>query len=503
MKKHLAMLLLALVSTQSLRADLLGLGNMTADGSLEISGQQANNETDADNSANDHRGNVLTRLRLGLNAELADDVKARVEAVRNSQSGPTIVQYGDGYVPGGATGASTITAEEGAIAFQNAYIDLENFLGTDWLRLGRHYGGRPGDLLVFYGPYQDDYLRVHSLDGLGVGRKFGPVTAQFVTGKVNEDDTFGGAAHTDAGDATGDTNVNWLILNSSELFPDVAVPLEIGYYQGTQSNTAAASDNNTLTILDLRAGYNELLEGALKLGAEFAMNGGQQNAVGGEADYKGTALLLNATYDNPDHGFGLGLSYANASGTDPNSTGTDDDTFHDFRTIGWPVSDYRYGEILSQDNVAWTNLATVLGAPVLTVPGGLDTGPTGPGLNIVRLGGYYVIPRWDEKVRVSADYIMAKLNEDLTVGGDDGLGKEIDLAVHYDHSSAVRATAGYAMFSPDSDQFNPNDQVTKLFAKLAVKFGQHPDMAQGSMSRTPARTSPARATPASTPARKR
>ena len=44
--------------------DLTGL-RISADGSLEISGQQAKNETDANDSANDKRGATVTRLRVG------------------------------------------------------------------------------------------------------------------------------------------------------------------------------------------------------------------------------------------------------------------------------------------------------------------------------------------------------------------------------------------------------------------------------------------------------
>ncbi|MGQ0643888.1 MAG: hypothetical protein ACT4O3_00140 [Elusimicrobiota bacterium] len=494
MKKYLAIFVIALVAgAPYARAEMLGLLNdVTADGALDISGQQANNETDGDGSAHDRRGAVITRLRLGLNAGLADGVRARLEATRNS--GATGAANGGTVMYGGALRPTSLTTEQGAIVVQNAYIDLEDFLTTEWFRLGRHYGGRPGDLLVYYGPYQDDSLTIQSLDGLSVGRKFGPVMANFVTGKVME-----GAPTTVATDAAGagDINVNWLILGSSELFPEVEIPLEFGYYQGTATNGPVASDNNNLTIMDFRAGYNQLMDGALKLGFEYAMNGGQLNTgPATQADYKGNALLLSAAYDDEANGFGLHARYANASGDDPSGTGTDDDAFHDFRTLGWAVSDFRYGEILSRDNTA----ATFLG---FTSPGGLDTGANGPGANIINIGGYYVVPRWDEKVRLSLDYIMAKVNE-VPSGVDDGVGSEIDLAAHYDHSSAVRATVGYAMFSPDKGLVNafagtadlPTDNVTKLFARLNVKFGSQPSAATSSARRAPASKAPANRAPA-------
>src|SRR5688500_6571191 len=85
---------LAIFGTQTVQAEgFLGLGQMTFDGSLEVLGNQANNETDADGDLNDHRGNTITRVRVGANLpELADGLSGRVELVRNSGGG---AQYGD------------------------------------------------------------------------------------------------------------------------------------------------------------------------------------------------------------------------------------------------------------------------------------------------------------------------------------------------------------------------------------------------------------------------
>ncbi len=487
MKKYIAILAVAaFTGVQTGRAELLGLGKITTDGSLEISGQQANNETDANDSADDSRGAVNTRLRVGLNADVAKGVKGRVEAVRNSQSGPTVVQYGDG--------ASTVAAEEAAIAFQNAYLDIEDFLMTDSFRIGRQYGGRPGDLLVYYGPVNDDSLTVAALDGVTVTKKLGKINTLFGTGKVREDDA---VANTDAGDvgatATADeANVTWLILSSDELFPTVKVPLEFGFYSGTSHGTgdvkntaggAGVSDDINLTIMDFRAGYS-LMDDWVKLGLEYAMNGGQANGVGtagSASNFKGSALLLSASYDNKDNGWGAHLKYANASGDDPTTANAtaDDDTFHDFRVLGWAVSDYRYGEIMSYDNTA---IGALAGGPL--VGGGLDTGGvfgaanTGPGLNVINLGGHYVLPVMDNKVTAKLDYYVAKVNE-TPAGVDDGVGNEIDLTLNYAHSEAILASLGYATFSPDKGLLNgfagtanvPDDAVTKIFAKLMVKWG--------------------------------
>jgi hypothetical protein len=467
MKKYLAIMsILALTGVQAGWANILGIGEISTDGSMEISGQQASNETDGNDTAKDTRGATATRIRIGLNAELGEGVKARVEALRNSQSGGAVVQYGDS-----AVGGDTVAAEEGAISFENAYIDLENFLQLDSFRLGRQYGGRTGDLLVYYGPVDDDSLTVTALDGLSVSKKFGKITAMFGTGKVAEDDA---VANTDAGDVTGDTNVSWITIGSDEIVPNLKVPLELGFYSGTANLGPTIADNNNLTILDLRAS-TMLMDDKVALGLEFAQNGGQKNGTGpgGSAtNYKGTALLLNASYEAKEEGWGAHFGYATASGDDPSGSNptADDDAFHDFRTIGWAVSDYRYGEIMSNSNTA--------AAATALIGAGLDTGALGTGINVMNIGGKYKLPVWDGKVWAMADYYTASVNE-TAAGIDDGVGSEIDLALKYMHSDSVTAKIGYATFTPEKGLLNayagsanlPDDAVTKLFAKLMVKWG--------------------------------
>jgi len=198
MKKLIAMLsILFMAGSQSGWAEMLGLlNNLKADGSLEVSGQQGQNEFDVGTAgvANDHRGTTTTRLRVGLSADLAEGVKGRVEAVRNSQNGGGIVQFGDG--------PSTITTEQNSIAFQNAYVELNSFLKfIDTIRLGRQYLGRPGDLLVAFLPFNDDSMTVSALDGLSLSKKWGRINVWAAGGKAREDDA---VAAPDFASATGD-----------------------------------------------------------------------------------------------------------------------------------------------------------------------------------------------------------------------------------------------------------------------------------------------------------
>lgn len=464
MKKYAALLtLLVFTGVQTGWADLVGMGDVTFDGSLEIKGQQANNETDIAGPTVDHRGATATRLRIGANLEPADSVKGRIELVRTAGgTGAGVAQFGDG--------ASTIAGEEGAIQLQNAYLSLEDFLHTDSFSIGRQYVGRPGDLLVYYGPIADDSLTVAALDSVSIGKKWNKFMINLVSGKVMEDDAVANADGDDAAGA-GDINVSYLTVTTDELIPDVKVPLELGWYSGTDSNASASGDNNNLTILDLRAGYS-LMDDMVKLGLEYAMNDGGLNGAGPggtKLNYKGTALLLSARYDNDDEGWGVGLRYANASGDD--KADGDDESFHDLTQVGAASSDYRYGEIMTLDN-------TVAGALGIGT-GGLDTGAQGSGGNVISLEGWYQLPWWDNKLKAMAGYYIAKLNE-VAPGSDDGVGSEIDLAVNYAHSETMGASLGYATFSPDKGlaaivaPANPNppqDDVTKITAKLWVKWG--------------------------------
>jgi hypothetical protein len=227
--RKLALLLSALMAFPAgIWADALGLKNIAFDGSLEVLGQQAQNETDFRDSRNDHRGNTITRMRLGMNADLAEDVSGRVEAVRNSDNGNQ-VQYGD---PGRPT---SVTTEESLITFQNAYLDLRNFLYTDLVRLGRQYGGRQGDLIAYYGPNNDDAMSVTALDALQVKKRIDRFDALFVTGKVHE---AGGVPGSGTETAPGDINVSYFTLSSEELIPSMRVPLEAGYYRAKDEGAA-------------------------------------------------------------------------------------------------------------------------------------------------------------------------------------------------------------------------------------------------------------------------
>lgn len=445
-----AYLVLSLAGTSAFAGDFLGLKNVTTDGSLEVLGVSADNSTDNNDPANDHRGNTLTRVRIGLNAEVTEGVNARAELVRNPSSAGAQTQYGD------STRPSSVDSLATGSVFQNAYIETADFLSLDKVRLGRQYVGRQGDPIVYFGPVNDDALGVSALDALSVWKKIGKVNLLGVTGKMFDDDSLPGTGGSvDTADGAGDTNLSFLIAGSDELLNlgGYKVPLEVGFYRRTIANTDTASDNNNLSILDLRAGL-QCPEGNGSLILEYAMNSGRYDNAG-EVDYKGSLLRVSAEMSNKEKTMGAHAQLVSASGDDQA-----DDKDKSFRAIN---GDIRFGEILSNDNTF--NFSNSL------TGGSLSTGNEGPGLNILSIGGHYVIPAMDNKLTAHADYVIAKTSKDT--GSGKKIGNELDLALSYAHNDSVSLKTGYAMLSPDEalTGTGPDDQITKFFAKLNVKWG--------------------------------
>ncbi|MBL0057624.1 MAG: hypothetical protein IPP35_00510 [Elusimicrobia bacterium] len=443
MRKLLAGLVLLGLFGASVQAEMLGLKNIKVDGSLEVKGVSANNETDF-SAADDHRGDTLTRVRLGINMDLNKDVSGRLEFVRNPDA-TFAAQYGNG--------ATNLDTEQTAVTIQNAYVDMVNFLGLDTVRLGRQYVGHEGDLILFLGPVNDDALSVNALDALAISKKFSKINLFGATGKMYDNNNIPGAGAA----GPGDINLSWITAASDELIAldKIKVPLEIGYYQANNTSGTATNDNVTLTVMDLRAGI-VAFDDQLTASVEYAMNGGQDNNSGTKINYKGNAMLVKGAFGNKDMGFDVHAQYAMGSGDD---TGNDDKSFHSIS------SDYRYGEILSNDNE-------------FTVANGLPgAGVETPlGLNVVTLGGSYVLPWMGRKFTTMGDYYMVKTDKSAPVLGNK-IGNELDLAIAYAHSDDIAVKAGYAMLAPDDlltgGAGAPDENVSKLWAKLDLKFGSN------------------------------
>jgi hypothetical protein len=447
MKTSISLLaLLALAGSTVGHAELLGLGKVSTDGSLEVLGQSADNEADFDDSLNDHRGETVTRVQVGVNAEVTEGVNARVAFTRTPSSNIINPKYGQG--------PNNVQFEQNSILVENAYVDVNKFLFTDSVRLGRQYAGRKGDLLAYFGPVNDDSLTVTSLDALSAWKKTGPITWSFVTGKP-----FEGTGAVGVADGAGDVNVTWITAGSNELIKGHNVPVELGYYEGNIGNGTSSSDNDNLTIMDFRAGY--VCPGdMLHVMAEYARNGGKVHFASPTPDlkYKGSAFSLKASYDTKDVGLLVRGQFASSSGD--NNPG--DNQLKNFAAIN---ADYRFGEILSNSNALSGGTYS-----------GLDDS-AGTGVRVFGFGASYTLPFDDKKYAVHGDYYNVRANK-VVSGASKKVGSEIDLAASYDYSENVSADLGYAMLDTGAGLANgfapgsaADDSVTKLYAKLNVKWG--------------------------------
>jgi len=446
---------------------------MKFDGSLEVSGNSANNETDFGNvnggTTNDHRGNTATRVREGVNLGITEGVSGRLELVRTPRL------YG--------TAPTTVTTEQTLWTVQNAYAELGDLWGTT-ARLGRQYTGNNGDLVWHFGPKSDDSLTVTAIDGLLVKSNkdiADKVGWSVFTGKFAEDDTI---ATTDANDVTGDTNLSDLDIWINNVLPGGKITL--GYAWGVNTSTASSANDNSLKIW--RVGVNGgVRENMLTYRAEFLGNAGQVNGfvpttgANREVKYKGTAIDLGLGFNPADTAvgnFSIWANWTKASGDD-DATDNDNKAFTDFTALGVNTSDRYFGEIFGKSNTM--GAGTPLGQGLAQVNG----------LDALNIGASWK-PKMVAKTTVRLDYFMLKQSEDsvrtgpaTTVNIGDKLGNEWDLAVDYAHTENVGITVGYAMFKPDNAVLVAtglaandaaasalkDDSVTKLFARLNVKWG--------------------------------
>jgi hypothetical protein len=425
------------------QADLLGLRNLKSDVSFEIKGISADNET-AFTAANDHRGDTVTRIRVGVSAEADGGIKGKMEVVRNPGTAADAT-YGNAGRPSSLDNYGTNNA------IHNAYVDIADLLGLDNARLGRQYAGRQGDAIVYYGPVDDDAFTVTSLDALSISRKFDWLNVNGTTGKVVRT----------AATGAGDTNASWVTLSTDELVKtgDINVPLEVGYYHRVIQNAVTSSDDDNLTILDLRGGVHAL-DNKFWAGLEYAQDMGQVNTgAATKRDYDGSVVLAKVSYKDKENGFGVYAKMSNASGDD-NGADTKDESF---RAI---ASDYRYGEIFSNDN-------TFGGANGIVA--GLDQGAQHLGSEIIQIGGHYVIPAWDNKFTAHGSYTTIKTAEAAAPGASKDVGNELDLSVAFNHNKNVSGALGFATFTPDDGLTGgagaPDDAVMKWWAKMMVKWG--------------------------------
>ncbi len=432
MKKVLAITAVLALLTSVASAELLK--NFKYDGSLEVHSVSVNNGTNYNSDAEDAYAQTLTRLMIGMNFDLTDDVNAQVTAIKNDR------MHG--------TGAQTMNGVQNLITFQEAYLNLKNVFGINSQKIGRQFYGNPGDLVIYYGPLGWPYnlaLTVNALDAWSAVYSKDKLTVTALCGKQKE------TGDTGTPSAKRDINVNGLTVGydfSTYLNPTVY------FYQKNDRDTvpvgAGVGVSNKVNVMGIKA--NGKYQG-IGYGFEYAQNSGKNYST--SIDYKGYAMILNANYNDLDAGFGkfsfMGEYYL-ASGDD-DATDSDNNVFTAINT------DLRPGVIFGGLGIN--------GAPA-----------TGIGNLTVGILGVNFTPEAMDKLNLALNYFTYAPVEDKVNGtsiGYDAIGNEMDFMATWNHSENVSVKGYYAMFSPDS-KFATNagatkdDATTMLGLNFNVKF---------------------------------
>jgi len=463
MKRLLAFTAMLLVGAPSWA--LVGLENVSFDGSLEVRGASASNEADLSDKANDHRGVTATRTRVGIAADVTEDVKTRLEVTRTPGSAGSAALYG------GAARPTSVQTEENSWVFNNAYVDVANLWSLS-VRLGRQYVGEAGDLVWHLGAKDDDAMTITSIDGLAVRKAkiADKLDLDAFTGKFRES-----AASVAATDATssGDVNLSNLQATLRNVLPGGNI--WVGLLMGNAANTAAVGDNVNLNIV--RVGANGgVAENLVTYRAEFLQNFGHANGAGvGGADVKlkGNAFDVGVGLNAPESGagkFGVWGNFVRSSG-DKNAD-NDDKSFNDFTLLGVNTSDRYYGEIFGRSNALAAG-----GSPLGQGLG--NWGGQGSGLQVINVGANFKPAFWS-KGWFKLDWFNLATTEDVAIAGkkDDKLGNEVDATIGYDHSDNVGFKVGYAMLMPDdalslikTGGTTSDDAITEWFGRASIKWG--------------------------------
>ena len=463
MRKLMAAFAMVLVAGLPARSwAMLGFENITYDGSLEVSGVHADNEKDLKTNASpsDRHSDVDTRVRLGMNAPITDDVSGRLEFTRTGS------RWGRNF-SGTAGAGNSLQDEQNNIRINNAFFDI-TLAGWRW-RAGRQYVGNEGDLVWFIGPRQDDILSLDAIDGLDVRRAWDRVIIDVFGGKARDNNPQGAA--NDVGEVS--------LKNVTATFPNVLPNSNIwaGAIWGSNSNGTDNSDRTSLQIY--RVGINGgVRENFFTYRAEVLANGGDNKVLqpigGSKIKYKGKALDLGAGLNLAESsagGVSFGGDFLWTSG-DKNRTDNDDKSFRDLNAVGVVSTDRYYGEIFGRSNVL----------SFVPLGEGIDSGAQGTGYTIIHLNALFK-PAFAPKTWARLDYYNFGATENkvtLVPGGPTtnvgDYGTEWDLTLGYRHSDNVGFEAGYAMLNPKDalkaiNGTTASDNITKWFARTKIAWG--------------------------------
>lgn len=414
MKRLVALTVVVLSLSQIVSAEVLK--NFKANGSLEVNAYNINN-ADFDKDLFDKISGVDTRLMLDINFDLNEDASSVVSLVKNNR------QWGDD--------PENVNSIQSNIIIQQAYINLKGVMGMDH-KVGRQYYGKPGDLVIYYGPQMWPY-----------GFHIGAVSAidSWVGSYKYTDWTFTGLLGKEANSNMGmGKNLSGLDINGKvDRFN-----LNAYYYYKVDNSVTPLADK--LALFGFRANWDCQFVKGLNLGFEYDKNAGKDS---NSNKYKGYAFKANAGYSlNLAGNLGFNGEYTYISGQD---TSTDIKLFR-------PINiDYRPGIISNGFGVYNTYVTSI-----------------GTGIKVINLGVNWT-PEKLNKLTIAFDYINTKVAEEYP-DMKDTIGNEYDFTLTWKHSDNVSVKGYLAMLKPEKDNVInsgyglKDDMETAIGTAFIVKF---------------------------------
>ena len=451
------------------RADLLK--NLKFNGSIEMDATSANNVLDFNTSQNDRISAAQTRVMLGMDWNLLDDVHAVVTLSKNDR----VYGSGDGESIGSNHGQS-LTQIENTVYVEQAYFKIDKVFGRLDSTFGRQFYGDEGDLIIYYGPHHNQYgMTVTAIDA---GRFDWNAEKFYVTGVVGKGYFAGNNIASYGADIQYQQDLRGLVAGTKGIENvDGKIYLWNALTHMTGNTTFEASPatvaNDNLYVLGLKVKGKYLgAYGSFEIAQNFGSS--RYNPVGPAplthaANYCGRAFLFDLGYKadvanvgniNPWGELGIGTGGNYGTGADNN-----------FYSI---ASDYRPGAIYGR----FDQTAALLMAWNVYWHGANDPASSGLTNRVIWGVGVKTTPTYLNKLTAGLaywDYRFQQMYPNETwAAGNRHIGGEYDLTAEWKHSENVTLSGALGTFQPGGhikDQTTPGCSPAFLANfNAAVKF---------------------------------
>jgi len=424
---------LALVYSISLPARAELLKNLKTDGSIETRSYSVDNLTDRNGTADDYISQTNVRIMVGASFDLLDDVHSRI--LLDNASGGSKAVFG--------TGPGNIGSQETAFSFDNAYVKIDKVFGHVDMTIGQQFYNDPSDLVIYFGPQNNDVLSVTSLSAFRADTDLlGVAKFQGIAGKTADNASQTSVlASPNPANSNSDTDIWGAEVNTDKLIP--SGNLAVYYYDAqTKKQANAVLGNNTLNVFGVRLRGDIPVIGGLGYRAEFIQNTGRNNGVAATPAYDGTAYDLGLSIGETVRAFPVRAHIDFARGS------------RDFASI---AAGRRYGIIWGEHTAVAadpSNLNGVGGAGITNLKV-LDAGV-----------GVSPIPK------LGLDLNAYRFWYGTSASGKTNAGTEYDLIVSWKHSDNVSFEVNAATFQVGDALQNagPTSPITRLGADVKIKY---------------------------------